>query len=152
MSIPERLDEDLRTAMKARDDLRVQVLRMLKSDLRYREIELGRKMTDDDSIAVLSTAVKKRRDAVDEYTRAGRDELAANEAAEIVIIQGYLPQQLSEDELISLVDKAVTQADARTVKDIGAVMKILMPEVRGRADGKMVNAAVRARLVGNDSL
>jgi hypothetical protein len=148
MGIPERLDEDLKTAMKSRDELRVQVLRMLKSDLRYKKIELGRELTDDDAIGVLSSGVKKRRDSVEEYSRGGREDLANGEAAEIAIIQGYLPEQLSDEELAALVDKAVTQTGARTIKDMGAIMKVLMPDIRGRADGKAVNAAVRARLEG----
>jgi uncharacterized protein YqeY len=148
MGIPERLDEDLKTALKARDNLRVQVIRMLKSDLRYKRIELGRELAEDDVLSVLSSAAKKRRDSVVEYRRGGREDLAAGEAAEIDIIQVYLPQQLSEDELNALVDRAIEQSGARTIKDLGAVMKVLMPEVRGRADGKVVNTAVRARLEG----
>jgi hypothetical protein len=148
MGIPERLDEDLKTAMKSRDDLRVQVLRMLKSDLRYKKIELARELTDEDAIAVLSSSVKKRRDSIEEFRRGGREDLATAEAAEITIIQGYLPEQLSEEEVYALVDKAIAQTGARTIKDLGAVMKILMPDVRGRADGKIVNTAVRARLEG----
>ncbi|OGC90993.1 MAG: glutamyl-tRNA amidotransferase [candidate division Zixibacteria bacterium RBG_16_53_22] len=148
MGTPERLDEDLKTAMKSKDELRVQVLRMIKSDLRYKKIELGRELTDDDVIGVLSSGVKKRRDSIEEYRRGGREDLASSEAAEIAIIQGYLPEQLSDEELTALVDKAVTQTGARTIKDMGAIMKILMPDVRGRADGKAVNAAVRARLEG----
>ncbi len=148
MGIQERLDEDLKTAMKSKNELRVQVLRMLKSDLRYKKIELGRDLTDEDAIMVLSSAVKKRRDSVEEYRRGGREDLAGGEAAEIDIIQVYLPEQLSEEELILLVDKAVAQTGARTIKDMGAVMKILMPDIRGRTDGKVVNAAVRARLEG----
>lgn len=148
MGIPERLDEDLKTAMKSRDDLRVQVLRMLKSDLRYKKIELARELTDEDAIAVLSSSVKKRRDSIEEFRRGGREDLATAEAAEITIIQGYLPEQLSEEEVYALVDKAIAQTGARAIKDLGAVMKILMPDVRGRADGKIVNTAVRARLEG----
>jgi hypothetical protein len=142
------MDEDLKGAMKSKDELKIQVLRMLKSDLRYKEIELGRELTDEEVIAVLSSGVKKRRDSVEEYRRGGREDLASSEAAEISVIQGYLPEQLSEEELLALVDKAIAQTDARTIKDMGAVMKALMPEIRGRADGKTVNIAVRAKLEG----
>ena len=148
MGILERLDEDLKTAMKSKDDLRIQVIRMLKSDLRYKKIELGRDLTDEDSIAILGSAVKKRHDSIEQYTRGGREDLASSEAAEVIIIKVYLPEQLSEEDVIALVDKAVTQTGARTIKDIGAVMKVLMPDVRGRADGKVVNAVVKARLEG----
>jgi uncharacterized protein YqeY len=146
MSILARLDDDLKAAMKARDELRVLVIRTLKSDLRYKKIDLGCELTDDDISNVLSSAVKKRRDSVEEYRRGGRSDLADNEAAEIDIIKAYLPKQLSDEELMTLVDKAVAESNARTIKDMGAVMKILMPEIRGRADGKIVYAAVKAKL------
>jgi uncharacterized protein YqeY len=148
MGIVERLDGDLKAAMKARDELRVQVIRMLKSDLRYKQIEIGRELTEDDCIGVLSTAAKRRKESVQEYRQAGREDLAGNESSELEILRVYLPEQLSESELVRLVDKAISESEAKTIKDIGAVMKILMPEVRGRADGKAVNAAVRARLEG----
>jgi len=149
MNIPERLENDLKAAMKARDDMRTQVLRMIKSDLRYRQIELGHELAEADVTAILSTAVKTRKEAMSEYVRGGRQDLADKESAEAKIVQGYLPEQLSTDELNRLVDKAIADTKAVTIKDLGSVMKVLMPEVRGRADGKAVNAAVRARLEGN---
>jgi uncharacterized protein YqeY len=148
MKLTERLDMDLKAAMKARDEMRLGVLRMLKSDLRYKQIELGHELSDDETVAVLGTAVKKRREAIGEYDRGGRQDLSSSEKAELDIISLYLPKQLSPDELNELIDKAVTESGATTIKDIGAVMKILMPEIRGRADGKAVNASVRARLEG----
>jgi len=148
MNVAERLESDLKAAMKARDDLRIQVLRMLKSDLSYKRIELGRDLTQDDIVTTLSTAVKSRKEAGDEYLRGGRADLADKESAEIKIIQEYLPEQLSTEELNILVDKTIAETGAITIKDLGAVMKNLMPAVRGRADGKEVNAAVKARLNG----
>ncbi len=144
--ILERIDNDLKTAMKARDELRLGVLRMLKSDIRYKQIELGHEMSDDEVIGVLGTAAKKRKEAEDEFRRAGRIDLADKELAEYNIIKDYLPEQLSQDELLKLVDKAIAQSNATSIRDLGSVMKVLMPEVRGRADGKAVNAAVKARL------
>jgi len=146
MTILERIDSDLKAALKARDDLRVQVLRMLKSDWRYKQIELRRELSDDEILAVLSTAAKKRNEAIEEYHRGGRQDLADKEQAELVIIKSYLPEQLSAVELDKLIERVIAQTNASSIKDLGLVMKALMPEVRGRADGKVVNAAVRARL------
>jgi uncharacterized protein YqeY len=149
MKLTERLETDLKAAMKARDELRLRVLRMLKSDLRYKEIELGHELSDDETLAVFSTAAKKRREAIGEYDRGGRQDLSDTEKAELDIISLYLPEQLSQDELINLIDKAIAESGAVTIRDMGAVMKALMPEIRGRADGKAVNALVKARLEGN---
>jgi len=144
--ISERIENDLKTAMKARDELRLQVLRMLKSDIRYKKIELGHDLSDDEVIAVLSTAGKKRKEAVEGYRLGGRQDLADKELVEYDIIKQYLPEQLSEEELIKLIDKAIAESNATSVKDFGLVMKAVMSEVRGRADGKVVNAAVKMRL------
>lgn len=146
MNISERIDNDLKAAMKSKDELRLSVLRMLKSDIRYKQIAVRHELSDDEVIAVLAAAAKSRKDAEEEYRRGGRQDLADKEVAELEIIQGYLPEQLSTEELRSLVDKAIAQANAASIKDLGLVMKVLMPEVRGRADGKVVNAAVRTRL------
>ncbi|HBC47338.1 MAG TPA: glutamyl-tRNA amidotransferase [candidate division Zixibacteria bacterium] len=149
MKISERLDTDLKVAMRARDELRLRVLRMLKSDLRYRQIELGHELSDDEVIAIVSTSAKKRREAIVEYDRGGRQDLSDGERAELAVISEYLPEQLSPEELNKLIDKAIAETGATTIKDIGNIMKVLMPEIKGRADGKAVNVSVRARLEGN---
>ncbi len=148
MKLIERLETDLKAAMKARDEMRLRVLRMLKSDLRYKQIELGHELSDDETLAVFSTAAKKRREAIAEYDRGGRQDLSDTEKAELDIINLYLPEQLSQEELVNLIDKAIADSGAVTIRDMGAVMKVLMPEIRGRADGKAVNALVKARLEG----
>jgi uncharacterized protein len=148
MTISERLNQDIKDAMKAKDEIRLGVLRMLKSDLKYKQIELGHELTEEEVIAVLSSAAKSRRDSMDEYERGGRADLHDEEKAELAIIIQYLPEQLSAEELGRLVDEAIAEAKATAPKDMGAVMKVLMPKVRGRADGKAVNGAVRARLEG----
>lgn len=147
MSLQEKISEGLKTAMKARDEKRLNTLRMLKSDLTYKEKELGRKLTDDDMIAVMSTAAKRRNEAMDEYRRGGREDLYESERIEYEIIKEFLPQQLSPEELGQLIDRAITEVGASSVNDLGAVMKVLMPAVRGRADGKQVNIAVREKLM-----
>ena len=139
MKLLERLDTDLKTAMKARDELALRVLRMVKSDLRYKQIELGHELSDDEIVTVLGTAAKKRKEAAVEFDRGGRQELGDNERAELAIISQYLPEQFSQEELALLIDTAVAKSGATTIKDIGAVMKVLMPEIKGRADGKVVS-------------
>lgn len=148
MTIPERLNNDIINAMKAKDEIRLGVLRMLKSDLKYKQIAFGRELIEEEVIAVLSTAAKSRREAFEEYERGGRADLRDQEKAELAIIIQYLPEQLSAEELGRLVDEAIAEAKAVTPKDIGAIMKVLMPKVRGRADGKEVNVVVRAKLEG----
>ncbi len=148
MKFSERLDTDLKTAMKARDELRLRVLRMVKSDLRYKQIELGHELSEDEVVAVLGTAAKKRKEAAGEFDRGGRQELGDNERAELAVISQYLPEQLSQEELASLIEIAIAKSGASTIKDMGAVMKVLMPDIRGRADGKVVNLAVKAKLEG----
>jgi uncharacterized protein len=146
MGISDQIDSDLKAAMRARDELRLLILRTLKSDFKYRKIQLGRELSDDDIIAVLGSAAKSRRESIEEYNRGGRQDLVEKEKAELSIVEQYLPQQLSPDELNGLIDKAIAESGATTIRDLGIVMKALMPELRGRADGKVVNAAVKARL------
>ncbi len=146
MNLSEKIDADLTAAMKARNDLRLQVLRMLKSDIRYKKIELGHELSDEEVIGVLSTAAKKRKEAADEYGKGGRADLVKTELAEYEIIKEYLPEQLSLEELNTIVDKAIAEVNASSIKDLGSVMKALMPMVRGRSDGKIVSAAVKAKL------
>lgn len=148
MSLKERLDQDLKTAMREKAQLRLDTIRMLKSAIKYREIELMKPLDDAGVHTVIASEVKRRRDAAEQYRAGKRPELADKEDAEIVILQGYLPQQLSEDELRAKVDEAVKKVGAQGMKDMGAVMKALMPEVQGRAEGKAVSDMVKARLSG----
>ena len=148
MTLVEKINSDLISAMKNKNEERLKVLRMLKSELKYKAIDTGEDLSDDDAIAVLSSAAKKRNEAVEEYRRGGRDDLAEQELAESEIIKEYLPEQLSENELKQLVERAVAETGAGSMKDLGAVMKALMPQIRGRADGKSVNIAVRSILQG----
>jgi uncharacterized protein YqeY len=148
MSLKERLDQDLKTAMREKAQLRLDTIRMLKSAIKYREIELMKPLDDAGIHGVIASEVKRRRDSVEQYRTGNRPELAEKEEAEIAILQGYLPQQLSENELRAKVDEAVTKVGAQGMKDMGAVMKALMPEVQGRAEGKAVSDMVKARLSG----
>jgi uncharacterized protein YqeY len=146
MGLKERLEQDQKTAMRERAQLRLDTIRMLKSAIKYREIELMKPLDDAGVEGVVATEIKRRRDSVEQYKAGNRQDLADKEDAEIAILQAYLPQQLGEDELRAKVDEAVKKVGAQGMKDMGAVMKALMPEIQGRADGKVVSELVKARL------
>jgi uncharacterized protein YqeY len=146
MALKERIDADLKAAMKEKDAEKLSVVRMLKSAVKYREIEVMKPLDDAGVLAVIASEVKRRRDSVEQYRAGGREELAAKEEREIAALQGYLPQQLSQGELEEKVAAAVAAAGASGPKDMGAVMKALLPEVQGRAEGKAVSDAVKKRL------
>ncbi len=148
MALKDQLDADLKTAMRERDALRLSVVRMVKSAIKYREIEIMKPLDDAAVLGVVASEIKRRRDSVEQYKAGNRQDLADKEEAEIRILQAYLPQQLGEDELRQKVDEAIARAGAKGMKDMGGVMKALMPEVQGRADGKAVSDLVKARLAG----
>jgi uncharacterized protein YqeY len=148
MALKEQLDADLKTAMRDKDALKLSVVRMLKSAVKYREIEIMKPLDDAGVLAVIGSEIKRRRDSVDQYRAGNRQDLADKEEAEIRILQGYLPQQLTEDELRAKVDAAIASVGAKGPKDMGAVMKALQPDVQGRAEGKTVSEMVKARLAG----
>ena len=148
MALKDQLDADLKTAMKEKDTLKLSVVRMLKSAVKYREIEVGKPLEDAEIVAVMATEVKRRRDSVDQYRSGGRPELAEKEEQEIAILQRWLPSQLSPAELQAKVEEAIAKVGAQGPKDMGAVMKALLPEVQGKAEGKAVSDLVKARLAG----
>lgn len=145
MSIKDQITADMKEAMKARDQLRLDTLRSIVSAFSYRRIEAGADLSDDDQLAVVQKLVKQRNDAVAEYTKAGRTELAEKEASERDILQKYLPAQKSADEIRALVRSAVAglPADGRNQ---GALMKIVMPQLKGVADGNLVRQIVTEEL------
>jgi hypothetical protein len=146
MGLKEELKTSLVTAMKAKDEIRVSTIRMLNSSIKYKEIDKKVELTDDDVLTILSTAAKQRREAIEQYENGGRQELADKEKAELAVIEGFMPAQMSEDEIKKAVAEAVAESGAEGPKDMGKLMKVLMPRVKGRADGKLVNEIVRAAL------
>ncbi len=154
MSLRQRIEDDIRTALKAGDKQRLSCLRMVKSKVQEKQVELrgteGREaeLSDEDVTSVVSAYAKQRRDSIESYKQGGREDLVANERAELEILTAYLPQQMSEDEVSAIVDDAVRESGASEPKDMGAVMKLVMPKVKGRADGKLVNRIVQSRLKG----
>jgi uncharacterized protein YqeY len=142
MSLLKKIDEDLIKALKAGEKEKTTVLRGLKSDLKYKQIEKKDELTDEDVVAVLNSCVKKIKDSIEQFEKGGREDLVAHEKVGLEIMQQYLPDQLGADELRELVTQAVAESGAKTPQQIGLVMKVLMPKVRGRADGKEVNRLV----------
>lgn len=145
MSLQDRLYEDMKTALKAREagKLRLSVIRMSRAALKNRAIDLGHDLTDDEIIEVLAKELKMRRDAILEFQRAGRQERVAKLEAEINILEEYLPQQLNRDEITQLAHEVLVSVRANSERDLGKVMGVLMPKLKGRADGKLVNQIVR---------
>ena len=142
MALSEKLLDDMKTAMKERDELKVSTLRLARSTIKNTEIEKGRALTDDEIMEALARESKRRREAIEEYQRAGRMELADKERRELVILSEYLPEQLGEAEIEKAVAETVAELGAAGMKDKGRVMSAIMPRLRGRADGKLVNQAV----------
>ena len=146
MTLASRLQEDLTAAIRAHDDLRRDTLRMVISAAYNESKKARRDLTDDEVVQVLTREVKTRTESVEAYTNADRPEAAAKESAEIAIIRDYLPEQLDPAQLEKLVREAVDESGATSARDMGKVMAVLMPKVRGRADGKQVSALVNAQL------
>jgi uncharacterized protein YqeY len=147
MTFVEKLNQDIAEAMKAKDQDRLGPLRMLKAALMNKKVERGKDVTDGEALAVVSTLVKQRKDSVEQFTNAGRQDLADKEKAEITILETYLPPPVSREELEKAVDEAVRTTGASSPKDMGGVMKAVMAGLAGRnADGKLINELVRARL------
>jgi uncharacterized protein len=150
MSLLAKIDSDLITALKAGEKEKVTLLRGLKSDIKYRQIEKGDDLSADDVLSVLSSAANRHRDSIEQFKIGNRDDLVKKESAELKIIESYLPEQMLEDEIRTLVKNAIAETDAESPAQIGLVMKHLMPSVKGKADGKLVNQIVRELLSGND--
>lgn len=148
MTLKQRLKDDLTSAMKARDELRTATLRMTLAAVTVAEVAgpQARELTDEDVLAVLTREAKKRREAAEAYTTAGRAELAERERAEGTVLAGYLPEQLSDDDLQALVAEAIAEVGVEGTRGMGAVMKVVTPAVGGRAEGGRVAAEVRRQL------
>ncbi|MBQ1417760.1 MAG: GatB/YqeY domain-containing protein [Selenomonas sp.] len=146
MSLKEQLTADMKDAMKNKEKDRLAVIRMVRGAIRQQEIDGQKELGDEDVIAVISKEVKMRRDSIEEFKKGAREDLVEKTQAEIDVLLPYLPAQLSEDEVRELVKAAVEQTGAATPKDMGKVMGVLMPKVKGRADGKMVNTIVKSFL------
>lgn len=148
MTLRDRLTEDMKQAMKDKEagKLKLSVIRMVRSAAKNVEIDRRKELDDNELLDVVAKEVKMRRDSLDEFRKAGRPELLAVLEQEIAILMDYLPEQMSEAEVRALVTQAVADAQAASAKDMGKVMALLMPKVKGRADGKLVNSIVKELL------
>lgn len=149
MGIAARLDQDIVAAMKGREEHRLTTLRMVKSALKNKEIEKRAPLDEQESIAVLSTLIKQRKDSIEQFTKGGRQELADKEAAEIRMIEGYMPAAAGEEEIVAAIREVLREMGAPTLKDMGAVMKRVMAhfqEKNVRVEGKLVSDLVKREL------
>jgi uncharacterized protein YqeY len=147
MSLKDRIINDLTAAMKAKDADRLSVLRMVKSNLMNRKIEKGGELTDEEVTKALQSLVKQRKDSIEQYNNAGRAELAEKEQAEVVVIEEYLPQSATREEIEAAVAAAISETGASSMKEMGAVMKAALAGLQGKsADGKLVSETVKSRL------
>jgi uncharacterized protein YqeY len=146
LSLSEKIIEDLKDAMKHGQEVRKNVLRMLKSQIRNKEIECGSKLTEEDEIQILNSAVKTRKESLELYKKGDRQDLVENESLELEIVQSYLPKPLSEEELQQAVNQLITEMNVSSMKDMGLVIKEMMSRYRGKVDGKKVQELVRLKL------
>lgn len=147
MTLKDRISQDMATAMRAKDQARLMPLRMAKAALMNREVEKGRDLDDAESQQVIASIIKQRRDSIEQFRNGGREDLASREAAEITVLEAYVPPPVDPAEIEAAVDEAIRESGASSAKDMGRVMKEVMARLAGRAtDGKVVSDLVRAKL------
>ncbi|OWR29651.1 aspartyl-tRNA amidotransferase [Saccharibacillus sp. O23] len=146
MNLSERLNEDMKQAMRSKDKFKLSTIRMIRATIKNQEIDLKRTLDDAEVLDILSREIKQRKDALQEFEKAGRDDLAETVKAEIEIVAEYLPTQLNEEEVKAIVQETIQETGASSKADMGKVMAALMPKVKGRADGKLVNQTVQQYL------
>ena len=146
MSLEERLIEEMKQAMKSSDKLRLSTIRMVRSALKNKEIELRKKLEDEDIVKVIQVMVRKGEESVEQFQTGGRMDLVEKEKSEIEILKSFLPQPLSQEEILKIIDQSIQETQASSPKDIGKVMKSVIPKIEGKADGKLINQLVKKRL------
>lgn len=146
MSLKDQLKDQQKLAMLAKDKARLGAIRLLMAEIKQREVDSRIELNDEDILAVVTKMVKQRRDSISQFEAAGRQDLADKESAEIVVLQKFLPQQLTADEIAALIEQAITESGAAVMADMGKVMAVLKPKIQGRADVGAVSAQVKTRL------
>lgn len=146
MSVEKKLMDDYKTAMKSGDKVRLETIRGMRAQLKNFQIEKMRELTEEEVFQVLNSAAKKRRDAIELYQQHGKTDRADEELQELAIIETYLPKQLDESAIAELVEKAIAETNADSIKDMGKIMGVIMPQVKGVADGKLVQQIVKDKL------
>lgn len=150
MSLKDRISEDIKAAMKAKDKIRLETVRSIKKVILEKESSVRAQgqdtLTDTQELDILAQLAKQRRDSIEQYSKAGRDDLAEQETQELAIIEEYLPKPFSDEELDAVIDEVIASIGATSVKDMGKVMGAAMPQLKGRADGQKIQAIVKAKL------
>lgn len=146
MSLNERLNEDMKQAMKSKDKFKLSIIRQIRSAIKYAEIEKHAELNDDEVLQIIHREVKQRKDSLQDFEKAGRDDLVEQVQSELVVISEYLPQQLTEEEIQEIVKQTIQEVGASSKADMGKVMGALMSKIKGRADGKLVNQVVQQLL------
>ena len=149
MTLKERITEDMKQAMKAKDKLKLDAIRMVRGAIRNREIETQDELDDSGVLQVLANQIKRRKDSIEQFSDAGRTDLVERETEQLQALEIYMPQQISPEEIKELIDEVIAEVGASSMRDMGKVMSTIMPKVQGRADGKEVNQMVRERLASN---
>jgi uncharacterized protein len=150
MSLKERIGEDIKSAMKAKDKIRLETVRSIKKAILDKEVDLRPKgqdsLTEEQEIELVAQLAKQRRDSIEQFQKAGREDLVDKESQELAILEIYLPEQIDDTELESIVDEIITSVGATTAKDLGKVMGVAMKQLKGKADGKKIQALVKGKL------
>jgi len=143
MSLQERLAYELKNAMKNKDQLRKNVITMIRADIKQIEVDKRVELTDEDVIEIISKQAKQRKDSIEEFKKGGREDLVEQAAQELDVLMEYLPEQLSEEEIETIIKEVIADTGATSMKDMGKIMATAMPKLKGRTDGKVVNQIVR---------
>ena len=146
MSLEERLIDEMKEAMKSNDKLRLSTIRMIRSAAKNKEIEQRQKLNDEDIQRVIQGMIRRGEDSLDQFRAGGRMDLVEKESKELEILRSFLPQSLSQEDILKMIDQSVEEVQASSLKDLGKVMKSVMPKLQGKADGKLVNQLVKERL------
>ncbi len=146
MNLEEKLFEEMKQAMKTNDKIRLSTIRMIRSSSKNKEIELRRKLEDEDIFKVVQGMVRKGEESIEQFQAGGRNDLVEKEKMEIEILKSFLPQPISQEEIIKIIDETIQETQASSLKDLGKVMKAVMPRLGGKADGKVINQLVKERL------
>lgn len=146
MGLEERLVEEMKQAMKSNEKLKLSTIRMIRSVLKNKEIDLRRKLDDEEIVKVIQAMVRKAEESVEQFQTGGRMDLVEKEKNEIEIMKSFLPQPLSREEILEIINQSIQETQASSMKDIGKVMKSVMPKIGGKADGKLINQLVKERL------
>ena len=146
MDLEERLVVEMKQAMKSSDKIRLSTIRMIRSALKNKEIDLRKKLEDEDIVKVIQTMMRRGEESVEQFETGGRMDLVEKEKSEIEIMKSFLPQPLSQEEVLKIIDQSIQETQASSLKDMGKVMKSVMPKIGGKADGKLINQLVKNRL------